>query len=286
MVSSSPATPQITAGNHGSRPNRLTAVSRLTTKQLAFAKLWANGLNSAAECYRQAYSVSSKDWWCRQSAYNLIQKPHIQAVVTRLKAEYDSVRPALTRATKREILRDMTISESLDPADRQRAIDLDNKMQGEYSERLHLTGDVTLTMFRMSAGAIPWQLAENLPKEDPSIINVEAKAVSANDRPKAIPEGGREFTIESSQNEQEGYDSRHSKAISSSSNEKAYAGIDPSEKLSGKGLNVEVPSMAKDPTPQPTQPKGRKYNYRPKLTPEQVKVLGKTYANRRRKTKD
>ncbi len=156
---------QATAPNRPPAPQRLSADSRLTDKQLAFAKLWATGLNSAADCYRKAYKVSSTaDWWCRQAAYTLIRKPHVQALVTKLRAEYDTARPALTRAGKREILRDMAIAEKLDPIDRQRAIDIDNKMAGEYQERMHLTADVTVSMFR-SAGAIPWQLAENLPKD-------------------------------------------------------------------------------------------------------------------------
>lgn len=135
----------------------------MTEQQVAFAKLIAYGLNSAASCYRLAYKIeSTTDWSTRQRAYNLLQKPHVQALVTKLKAQYESVRPSLTRVSKREILHGMATNEELDPVDRQRAVDIDNKMQGEYQERMHLTADVSVSMFRAN-GAIPWQLAESLP---------------------------------------------------------------------------------------------------------------------------
>lgn len=144
-------------------PPRLTADSRLTEKQAHFAKLIATGLNSASHCYRLAYNRSATgEWWCRQQAYNLLQKPHVQALVTKLRAQYESVRPSLTRVSKREILHSMAVDDELDPVDRQRAVDIDNKMQGEYQERMHLTADVSVSMFRAN-GAIPWQLAESLP---------------------------------------------------------------------------------------------------------------------------
>ena len=147
-------------------PQRLRPDSRATSEQFAFAQLIASGLNSAASCYRQAYKIkSSKEWWTRKKAYELLQKPHIQALVTKFKTQFDSVRPSLTRACKREILHGMAVDDQLDPIDRQRAVDIDNKMQSEYSERLHLTGDLTVSMFRAN-GAIPWQLAENLPPKD------------------------------------------------------------------------------------------------------------------------
>lgn len=237
-------------------PQRLTADSRLTTKQSAFAHLWANGLNSAAECYRQAYKINSGtgDWWCRSSAYNLIRKPHVQALVSRLKAEYDAARPALSRSTKREILRDMAIADTLDAVDRQRAIDLDNKMQSEYSERMHLTGDVNITMFRAQApGAIPWQLAEQ-------VIELEPKPVQ---EVKALPLDAPQL---------------HVKASSSEVVPSPCPGMDPPEKLAVSTLPVDVPSNPKPPK------KGK--TYRKPLTPAQIKILGKTYANRRRKTID
>jgi hypothetical protein len=142
---------------------RLTAHSRPTKEQARFAELIATGLNSASDAYRQAYKKKpTGDWWCRINAYRLLQKPHVQALVTKLKAQYESVRPSLTRVSKREILHGMATDEELDAMDRQRAIDIDNKMQGEYQERMHLTADVSVSMFRAN-GAIPWQLAETLP---------------------------------------------------------------------------------------------------------------------------
>lgn len=154
---------------------RLKPDSRLTEQQAVFAKLIASGLNSAASCYRLAYKIkSTTDWTTRQRAYNLLQKPHVQALVTKLKLQYESVRPSLTRVSKREILHGMAVDDTLDPVDRQRAVDIDNKMQGEYQERMHLTADVSVSMFR-SSGAIPWQLAETIP--DVSASGPKAQAI-------------------------------------------------------------------------------------------------------------
>ncbi len=235
---------QITAGNYGSRPNRLSKVSRVTTEQAAFAKLIAQGLNSCASCYREAFGIKQVkgEWWSRQKAYELLQKPHVQALVSKLKAQYDSVRPALSRSTKREILRDMAIAEDLDAADRQRAIDLDNKMQSEYSERLHLTGDVNISMFRVGqAGSIPWQLAEE-------VIDLK-------------PEPKQVLALESTDS-----DYIDSKAISSSPEPQP------------------IPRPQPD-TVQPLKRKGKGKLPTAKLTKEQQQALGKTYCNRRRKTK-
>ncbi len=241
-------------------PQRLHADSRLTDKQLAFAKLIATGLNSASSAYRLAYKrAATGEWWCRQQAYILLQKPHIQAVVSRLKAQYDSVRPSLTRATKREILHAMAIDEDSDEMDRQRALDIDNKMQGEYAERLHLTGDLTVNMFRAQApGAIPWQLAEE-------VIDIEAKQVTPN------------------QPQLTNSDSSHSKATYSSSVSNGDQGMDHAEKHAETSLPADVPSNP-IPVSQPVPTSKAKQRIKP-LTPAQVAVLGKTYANRRRKTK-
>lgn len=218
---------------------------------------------TAAACYREAYGVSDpKLRWVRVAAYDALRKPHIAAMVSRLKAEYDSVRPALTRAVKREILHEMTNNEALDAVDRQRAIDLDNKMQSEYSERMHLTQDIVISHFRgaRDGTVIHWQLAENLPSQpdvnidgskesktiDGCVTNVEQPSPDGGTGTLAIP------------------DSSHSKPLSSSSDTKA------------------IP----EPQPVPETPLKRKGRaLRKPLTKEQIAILGKTYANRRRKTK-
>jgi len=177
---------QVTAGN-GAKPNRLSVSSRLTAKQLLFAQLFANGLNSAAQCYREAYGhTSTKEWWARVAAYNLARKPHVQAEIQRLKAIYDSARPSLTRASKREILHSMAVNDELAPPDRQRALDIDNKMQGEYQERMHLTQDVTISLFRGGTGAIHWQLAENLPPEPKPVEAIEVQSTNATNQAIAL----------------------------------------------------------------------------------------------------
>lgn len=132
--------------------------------------------------------------WARVAAYDLARKPHVAAEIARLKAEYDAARPSLTRSSKREILHGMAVSDELDPQDRQRAIDIDNRMQGEYQERMHLTQEVSISLFRGNGAgqtAVQWQLAENMPQlvqqqeqaqlgagSSGPVIDVQASAVS------------------------------------------------------------------------------------------------------------
>ena len=49
----------------------------------------------------------------------------------------------MTRKEKREILAEMARDERLLPSDRQRAIDLDNKMQDEYTSKVELSADIS-----------------------------------------------------------------------------------------------------------------------------------------------
>lgn len=49
----------------------------------------------------------------------------------------------MTRIEKRELLAEMARDKEIAPADRQRAIDLDNKMEDEYTSKVELSGSVS-----------------------------------------------------------------------------------------------------------------------------------------------
>lgn len=57
-------------------------------------------------------------------------------------AEADAEKACLTRVQKRQILAKLITDPGATPSDICRAIDLDNKMQGEYVEKVSVSGEV------------------------------------------------------------------------------------------------------------------------------------------------
>ena len=110
-----------------------------------FAQSLAAGL-SQRKAYRAAYpsSVKWKDTTVDAKACNL-------AKTDKVKARYEELKEAaanaaggavMTRNEKRELLAKMARDIELPIADRQRAIDLDNKMEDEYTSNVKLSGNV------------------------------------------------------------------------------------------------------------------------------------------------
>lgn len=93
--------------------------------------------------YKKAYPKAEKwkDATVDNNAYNLAKKSEILARCNELK-EAAAAGAVLTRKEKRELLAEMARNEELLPADRQRAIDLDNKMEDEYTNKVELSGGV------------------------------------------------------------------------------------------------------------------------------------------------
>ena len=57
-------------------------------------------------------------------------------------AEQSAEKACLTRARKRQILMQLATDEDASYSDRCRAIDLDNKMEGEYVEKVSVAGEI------------------------------------------------------------------------------------------------------------------------------------------------
>ena len=98
-----------------------------------FAQELAKGV-SQRKAYRAAYPKAEKwkDTTVDAKACNLAKDDKIMARYQELK-EAAAVGAVLTRIEKRELLANMARDETLPAADRQRAIDLDNKMEDEYT---------------------------------------------------------------------------------------------------------------------------------------------------------
>lgn len=100
-----------------------------------FAQELAKGV-SQRKAYRAAYPNSEnwKDSTVDAKACNLAKKDKIMARFQELKEEA-AAGAVMTRKEKRELLATMARDETLPAADRQRAIDLDNKMENEYTSK-------------------------------------------------------------------------------------------------------------------------------------------------------
>lgn len=103
-----------------------------------YAQARAAGL-SQRKAYRKAYPRSEKwkDGTVDAKACNLEKEDKILARYQELKeaAAFMAGGAVMTRIEKRELLASMARDEKLPAADRQRAIDLDNKMENEYTSK-------------------------------------------------------------------------------------------------------------------------------------------------------
>lgn len=110
-----------------------------------YAQARAAGL-SQRKAYRKAYPRSEawKDATVDNKAYILEKKGEIVARYQELKelAATAAGGAVMTRNEKRAILAETARNPDLPAADRLRAIDLDNRMEDEYTSKVHLSGSV------------------------------------------------------------------------------------------------------------------------------------------------
>lgn len=108
-----------------------------------FAQAMAS-TDSQRKAYRKAYpaSVKWKDKTVDNKASELFANGEVLGRYRELKeaAAFAAGGAVLTRNEKRKILADMARDETLSPSDRQRAIDLDNKMEDEYTNKVEVSG--------------------------------------------------------------------------------------------------------------------------------------------------
>lgn len=114
-----------------------------------YAQARAAGL-SQRKAYRKAYprSVNWKDGTVDAKACNLEKLDKIKARYQELKeiAAQSAGGAVMTRNEKRRLLAEMARNEELPASDRQRAIDLDNKMEDEYTSNIKLAANVNNPM--------------------------------------------------------------------------------------------------------------------------------------------
>lgn len=107
----------------------------LTAKQEAFVQNILQGMNQA-DAYRSAYpnqKMSDKTIW--ESASKLMSNPKVTARLTELRDKL--AKPSIMNAQKRlEWLTQVILNEEESTSDKLRAIDLMNKMDGEYVQKI------------------------------------------------------------------------------------------------------------------------------------------------------
>lgn len=119
----------------------------LTAKQERFVQCIIEGM-SQADAYRSAYPkqrMSDKTVW--EAASRLMANSKVIARIDELRAEL--VKPSIMTAQKRlEWLTDLVNNEEEDTNDKLKAIDIMNKMQGEYVQKIEadVNGEVTINI--------------------------------------------------------------------------------------------------------------------------------------------
>lgn len=108
----------------------------------SFAQALVAG-DSQRIAYKKAYpkSESWKEATIDSRACKLAKEYKVVTRCNELK-EMAATGAVLTRKEKRELLAKMAREEKLSASDRQRAIDLDNKMEDEYTSKVELSGAV------------------------------------------------------------------------------------------------------------------------------------------------
>jgi phage terminase small subunit len=116
----------------------------LTPKQELFAKnIVLEGMNYS-DAYRSAYNTENmSDKTVTEKASRLKDKDNIRARIEKLRAEIDSPK-IMSAISRKEKLSEL--AESDDPNVAMKAIDLLNKMDGEYIQKVVADVDTTYTI--------------------------------------------------------------------------------------------------------------------------------------------
>ena len=119
----------------------------LTAKQEKFVNCIIEGM-SQADAYRSAYNTSRMtDKTIHESASKLMADPKISTRVAELRGKLSS-NSIMTAQERMEWLTQLIGNENVGTTDRLRAIDIMNKMQGEYVQKVdaNVHQDVTINV--------------------------------------------------------------------------------------------------------------------------------------------
>lgn len=101
---------------------------------------------SQRKAYRDAYPSSAR--WKDKTVDNRASELFSGEVLGRYEEILDEQkqRALMSRYDKRKMLAEIALDVGNDPGDRMKAIDIDNKMEGEYMQKVDLFGDMDLSI--------------------------------------------------------------------------------------------------------------------------------------------
>lgn len=115
----------------------------LTVKQEKFVQNILNGMTQR-QAYKDAYNAENmKDETIDSEACILFKDQKVAERYQELLKEMEKV-AVMSALEKRKLLKDMILNEKNSMGDRLKALDIDNKMSGEYIENLKVESDNTL----------------------------------------------------------------------------------------------------------------------------------------------
>lgn len=115
----------------------------LTVKQEKFVQNILNGMTQR-QAYKDAYNAGNmKDETIDSEACMLLKDRKVAERYQELLKEMEKV-AVMSALEKRKLLKDMILNEKNSMGDRLKALDIDNKMSGEYIENLKVESDNTL----------------------------------------------------------------------------------------------------------------------------------------------
>lgn len=115
----------------------------LTVKQEKFVQNILNGMTQR-QAYKDAYNAEKmKDETIDSEACILFKDRKVAERYQELLKEMEKV-AVMSALEKRKLLKDMILNEKNSMGDRLKALDIDNKMSGEYIENLKVESDNTL----------------------------------------------------------------------------------------------------------------------------------------------
>ena len=118
-------------------PKRKDGVPPMTERQKKFAEYYAQCGNAAQSAIQAGYSKK----YANTNASKLLQNTTITEYIKQLTEDAQTAR-IMTARERQALLSDMAKDEQNELSDRIRAIDTLNKMTGEYTQKVDVSGDM------------------------------------------------------------------------------------------------------------------------------------------------
>ena len=109
----------------------------MTARQKKFAEYYAQCGNTVQSAIKAGYSEN----YANSRAHEMLDNVGVSEYIREL-SEKASRERILTALERQEILSDIAANVGMEPADRIKAIDTLNKMTGEYTQKLDLSGEM------------------------------------------------------------------------------------------------------------------------------------------------